>query len=757
MAAEIGGGALVGHVAGTVRGRPFAAPGIVELVLAVELVGCAPGWFVEAGGAAPFGVGRQPVHMVLGDESGRALDLGEPAGEGHGRVAADTGDGLVGPLAEGGAGHGLGGCGPSGLFAVGVPIGQAGFPDADHQVLQRHELHAEAVGPRPAEDNAAAGGQGHGEFLALLGGHVDAHILFLVAFQADLERQGAGEHAGKVEGGVPEETTTGGLVNLRPARGALDVERSVQEAAHAAGEGHQRLAIRPLLPGDVAAGLEGVEMLGPEESEAPPALEQPRAERVGPILGDHGDLDLLAVEGDPGRAAGGGTPGLLDVGGILAPLDWTRALVVAAVGIEAHAEVVPPGLARHRRRVEVEFLGDDGHVVRGDLDLDRGRAVPVKAEQEARLAEGQVALLERRGAEFTPLVGNRRPGRRGGDLHRPRPRHRYGWHRGQEGRGLGGPARIAQLAVEQDQGRQPEHRRRCRRHQPTPAGPPGSPPCGQGRKVVVHVAGRRVANGGVGLAGPADHLVQTQPRGAFGVGQVGGHLGELKAVLAGTHLVEHHAEAVDVALRAARTLRRGEALGPDERALAGRRDQPDVGQFRHALDEDDVGRLDVAVGQALAVQVAQRVGQHLAHRDALGHRQPAPPQHVAAQRAGLVFHLVGGRVAEGVVAQLHHVVIERLLVVAADVQHLHQPAMAARHRLELADPLELALERVLVVEVATAHDLDRAQRAGDAAGQPYLAVGPLADAPQQAVVRDARGWLRDVVREVVLQVPPIPS
>jgi hypothetical protein len=135
-------------------------------------------------------------------------------------------------------------------------------------------------------------------------------------------------------------------------------------------------------------------------------------------------------------------------------------------------------------------------------------------------------------------------------------------------------------------------------------------------------------------------------------------------VLAGGDFVEHLAQAVDVRLRRARPFRRHESLGAHKGPLAAEGHQADVGQLGLAVDENDVGRLHVAVRQAALVQVVERLGQPQADIDAL----VGIPAFAAAcwwsPRRVRGSYSIGIDVAAGgdVVAEFHHIVVERLAV-----------------------------------------------------------------------------------------------
>src|SRR6266550_7382113 len=84
--------------------------------------------------------------------------------------------------------------------------------------------------------------------------------------------------------------------------------------------------------------------------------------------------------------------------------------------------------------------------------------------------------------------------------------------------------------------------------------------------------------------------------------------GKIESIFTGADLVEHLAQTENVRLWCARTFRRNVPFRADKRALTTRRDEPDVGQFRHTVYEDDVRRLDIAVGKTMPVQRVERFG-----------------------------------------------------------------------------------------------------------------------------------------------------
>ena len=169
--------------------------------------------------------------------------------------------------------------------------------------------------------------------------------------------------------------------------------------------------------------------------------------------------------------------------------------------------------------------------------------------------------------------------------------------------------------------------------------------------------------------------------------------------------------------------------------------QTDVGQFGTAVDEDDVGRFDVAVRQPVLVQVVECLGKAQADVQTI-RRGPAltcGTGVVGAQGAWLVFHRVDVAAAIGIIAEFHHVIVERLAIrAAADVQDVHQRRVIAREWLELQDAFKLTLEAAFVLEILAPHHFHRAQCASDATCQPYFPVGAAADLAEHLVIRDDR-------------------
>ena len=83
---------------------------------------------------------------------------------------------------------------------------------------------------------------------------------------------------------------------------------------------------------------------------------------------------------------------------------------------------------------------------------------------------------------------------------------------------------------------------------------------------------------------------------------------KIEPIFSGADFVEHFAEAENVGLRRARAFRRNVTFGADERTLAADRHETDIGKLGCAIDENNVGRLDVAMREAAGVQRFERFG-----------------------------------------------------------------------------------------------------------------------------------------------------
>ena len=160
------------------------------------------------------------------------------------------------------------------------------------------------------------------------------------------------------------------------------------------------------------------------------------------------------------------------------------------------------------------------------------------------------------------------------------------------------------------------------------------------REVGVEFGGGLVALLEFGVAGADDDFVQLGELGAFGGGlfdEIRWQLGVILAVAASGHFVEHFAEAEDVGLRRARAFGRQITFRADQRERGlGPRDESDVRQLGNAVHEDDVRRFDVAVDEAVAVQVIERGSEGEADLQAFVEREAAAVEEIGAESAGRV-------------------------------------------------------------------------------------------------------------------------
>ena len=245
---------------------------------------------------------------------------------------------------------------------------------------------------------------------------------------------------------------------------------------------------------------------------------------------------------------------------------------------------------------------------------------------------------------------------------------------------------------------------------------------------------------GIGGAGFADDVVEGAPHGAVdGIAEVVGEFRELEPVVAGGHFVEDHAETVEVCGGGAWAFRGDESFGADVGVLAFGGDEADVCEFGLPVYEDDVGGLDVPVGEAVFVEVDEGVGESDAVIDAFLDGETAVGGAVGAHGAGLVLSGVDAAPAISVVAEFHDVVVEPFFVVSADVEDVDEALVVAGDGFEFADAVEFAFEGAVEFEVFAADDFDGAEGSGDASGEPDLAIAAPADTAQDLVVGDARG------------------
>ena len=261
------------------------------------------------------------------------------------------------------------------------------------------------------------------------------------------------------------------------------------------------------------------------------------------------------------------------------------------------------------------------------------------------------------------------------------------------------------------------------------------------REVVGKLAGRGMALGGVAGAEAEEDGVEV--REVPGVGPacgVGREAGELLGGLVGCELEEDKAEAVEVGGGGAGSLGGDVALGADaaEGGLGGG-DEAKVRELGDAPDEDDVGGLDVAVKETLAMEHGKGARNVDSHVGGLGHGDAAPPPAQFPEGEGDIgLGAEGGR-AGGVVGQLHDVSEGALGVVGLDVEDGELGGLAEGGGLEPSDPRELAPEEVPVVVGRGADKLDRAPDAGLGTGEPDGAEASAADLADEGVAGRGAG------------------
>src|SRR5436190_7132282 len=89
-----------------------------------------------------------------------------------------------------------------------------------------------------------------------------------------------------------------------------------------------------------------------------------------------------------------------------------------------------------------------------------------------------------------------------------------------------------------------------------------------------------------------------------------GEIRKLQTVLAGAGFIQDFAEAEDVSGRRSWTLRRNVAFGADVGLrLAGVGYQANVSEFGDAIEENNIGGLDVPMDQSVLVQFGQGLSQ----------------------------------------------------------------------------------------------------------------------------------------------------
>ncbi len=154
-------------------------------------------------------------------------------------------------------------------------------------------------------------------------------------------------------------------------------------------------------------------------------------------------------------------------------------------------------------------------------------------------------------------------------------------------------------------------------------------------------SGGKVGRAGVaflqtGGTGPADDGVPLPPQVPLCRSQILRHLRELHAILPGTDLIEHFSQTIDVRSKCARAFWGHKSLRADVRTLSVDCDKTDIGELPGSLYIYDVGRLDVPVGQAVAVHVAKGVCEEDSRLFALLKADAPPVAKICGECAGHV-------------------------------------------------------------------------------------------------------------------------
>ncbi len=296
---------------------------------------------------------------------------------------------------------------------------------------------------------------------------------------------------------------------------------------------------------------------------------------------------------------------------------------------------------------------------------------------------------------------------------------------------------------------------------------PRRPPRADAGQVIPQLDGAGIAVGLVGRRGAEQDLVQVLSELFLRcrVGGEGGETGELSRGKAGQQRVQGHAQAVHIGGGAAEIpggcIAQGAALGAAPGPIG---DQAGVGQFPALAHADHVFRLDVAVHQGLGsrVQVRHRLRQPEADFEGLLRRKtPAPcqlrsqgvwpiafggsdaPGHAPRRGAGRTgLGQRNGRRAGVRVGQFHDVPKPGLVRAFAHLEHIHQPFVIVRHRLEAAHAGQFLFHKHRLVGGGRPDKLHRPPGAQHpVTRQPDLAVGTGADGVQQVVVGNGAGGL----------------
>ena len=269
---------------------------------------------------------------------------------------------------------------------------------------------------------------------------------------------------------------------------------------------------------------------------------------------------------------------------------------------------------------------------------------------------------------------------------------------------------------------------------------PHRPAVGQGEKVMGHLGRGAVTQAHIALAGLDEHLVEFQKL----LGETGlvGQGGEVVAVFARDELIQHLAQAVEVALDAVGTFWSDETGRADIGVgLGDGRHQADVGELGLPADEHHVGRLDVAVDEVLGMQELEGLRERQTDLDRLVDGQGSAGGQITGQGTRAILFGNDVLAVDRVVGQLHDVVEEVVRRAPADLKDIDERLMDSGDGFESLDALVLAFERACMVEPSSGNDLDRSMNAQDRTGQPHDPVAAGADGPDQLMVGNAGAWL----------------
>jgi len=89
-----------------------------------------------------------------------------------------------------------------------------------------------------------------------------------------------------------------------------------------------------------------------------------------------------------------------------------------------------------------------------------------------------------------------------------------------------------------------------------------------------------------------------------------------------------------------------------------------------------------------------------------------------------------------VVGELHHIIVETFLIIAANVEDIDEPGVILRDFFVFLNPFKLTLKSPLELKVLAAHHLHGPVHARDRAPQIDFSVGTSADAAEELEVGD---------------------